>query len=223
MNLVKAITDELICLIKQLMQDPLLSDFYLVGGTGLALHLKHRKSADIYLFCDAGFESQSICSHLEQKYQAYSLIHELNTARCQIKGIKVEFQSHFEHKRKMRELMAAELDKNVFLEANYDGWGNKVTIYSDDIDKKIAYPGPWDIPIIKKDSNASIDDLSIQTDILRQMNCQYLFSALPIMNHDAIDLQYEKSFENVDSPYRVYLYSVTPSQTKLSTAGVNQN
>ena len=94
MNLVKAITDELICLIKQLMQDPVLSDFYLVGGTGLALHLKHRKSADIDLFCDLGFESQSICSHLEQKYQAISVIHELNTARCQIQGIKVEFLSH---------------------------------------------------------------------------------------------------------------------------------
>lgn len=76
------------------MQDPVLSDFYLVGGTGLALHLKHRKSADIDLFCDLGFESQSICSHLEQKYQAISVIHELNTARCQIQGIKVEFLSH---------------------------------------------------------------------------------------------------------------------------------
>ena len=76
------------------MLDPALIDFYLVGGTGLALQLKHRKSVDIDLFCNQDFDSQSICSHLEQQHQAYNVIHELNTVRCLIKGIKVEFLCH---------------------------------------------------------------------------------------------------------------------------------
>lgn len=76
------------------MLDPALIDFYLVGGTGLALQLKHRKSVDIYLFCNQGFDSQSICSHLEQQHQAYNVIHELNNVRCLINGIKVEFLCH---------------------------------------------------------------------------------------------------------------------------------
>lgn len=90
----KAISDELYALITQLMQDPALNDFYLVGGTGLALQLKHRRSVDIDLFCHTGFDSQSTCSHLEHQHQAYSVIHELNTVRCLIKGIKVEFLCH---------------------------------------------------------------------------------------------------------------------------------
>lgn len=94
MNPVKAVSDELYALIKQLMHDPVLSDFYLVGGTGLALHLNHRKSADIDLFCNKDFDSQSICSHLEHFHQAYSVMHELNTVRCLIHDIKVEFLCH---------------------------------------------------------------------------------------------------------------------------------
>jgi hypothetical protein len=48
----------------------------------------------------------------------------------------------------MRAVMAAELAKNQVLADNFDGWGNKVTIYSDDIARKIGYPNAWDIPYI---------------------------------------------------------------------------
>ncbi len=71
-----------------------------------------------------------------------------------------------EHKRKMQAVMAAELAKNEYLRNNFNGWGNKVTIYSDDIDRKIGYPSPWNIPIIKKDTKVTIDNLSINTEIL---------------------------------------------------------
>lgn len=90
----KAVSDELLSLLRELMHDPLLNDFYLVGGTALALHLNHRKSVDIDLFCDQGFDSQSLCSHLEYAHQASNTLHELNTVRSVIRGIKVEFLCH---------------------------------------------------------------------------------------------------------------------------------
>lgn len=90
----KGISEPLMRLLKQLMQDTMLQDFYLAGGTGLALHLGHRESIDIDLFHNSDFDSRLVCSHLEQKYQAEDLIHELNTARVSINGIKVEFLTH---------------------------------------------------------------------------------------------------------------------------------
>ncbi len=113
-----------------------------------------------------------------------------------------------EHKRRMRAVMAAELDKYAFLAANFDGWGNKVTIYSDDIARKIGYPGPWDIPYITKDTDVSIDSLSIRSDLLKAMNCIYVLSALEIKNYNEIGLEYMKSFKNEKSRYRIYLYKI---------------
>lgn len=116
-----------------------------------------------------------------------------------------------EHKRKMRAVMAAELDKNEFLANNFDGWGNKVTIFSDDIARKIGYPNAWDIPYITKDAGVSIDSLLIRSDLLSQMNCKYLLSALEIKNYKETGLEFLKSFQNDKSSYRIYLYQVLPA------------
>ena len=90
----KGISEPLMRLLKQLMQDTMLQDFYLAGGTGLALHLGHRESIDIDLFHGSNFDSRFVCSHLEKKYRAEGVIHESNTARVSINGIKVEFLTH---------------------------------------------------------------------------------------------------------------------------------
>ena len=122
-----------------------------------------------------------------------------------------------EHKRRMREVMASELAKNQVLADNFDGWGNKVTIYSDDIARKIGYPTAWDIPFITKDLDVSIDSLSIRSDLLYGMNCRYLLSALEITNCDETGLEFLESFENDQSPYRIYLYKVLSA---VATAGL---
>ena len=120
------------------------------------------------------------------------------------------YQSNYpiEHKRKMQEVMANELAKNEYLRNNFNGWGNKVTIYSDDIDRKIGYPSPWNIPIIKKDTKVTIDNLSINTEILKNMNCQYLISALMITNPSQTGLTFLKDFVTTNSLYRIYLYRI---------------
>jgi hypothetical protein len=117
----------------------------------------------------------------------------------------------------MRAVMAAELAKNQVLADNFDGWGNKVTIYSDDIARKIGYPNAWDIPYITKDYDTSIDSLSIRSDLLYGMNCRYLLSALEITNCNETGLEYLESFGNDQSPYRIYLYKVLPV---VDTAGL---
>lgn len=112
-----------------------------------------------------------------------------------------------EHKNEFGKAMEGELIKNKKLSNTYYNWGSPCYLFSDDIDKKIGY-GEHAVPIIRKDSGIVIDNLSIDTNILQSMNCRYVFSSLPIQNHDEIGLKPENTFENDVSPYKIYLYSI---------------
>ncbi len=56
-------------LIKRLMADAELKDFFMVGGTALSLLIGHRISVDIDLFTEKDFNAASLRQHLEQGYQ----------------------------------------------------------------------------------------------------------------------------------------------------------
>lgn len=58
----------LISTLKQLMQLSYLKDFHLVGGTGLALQLGHRKSIDIDLFTYKDFDSAGLSQKLASDF-----------------------------------------------------------------------------------------------------------------------------------------------------------
>ncbi len=49
----RAVSAELLLLIDELSKNAIIREFYLAGGTGLALHLGHRKSMDLDLFSQA--------------------------------------------------------------------------------------------------------------------------------------------------------------------------
>lgn len=57
-------------LIHRLMDDEKLKDFYLVGGTALALMLGHRMSVDIDLFTTAEFNGDETARYLRDNYNA---------------------------------------------------------------------------------------------------------------------------------------------------------
>lgn len=61
-------------LLKSLMQQDFLIDFYLAGGTALALQIGHRISIDIDLFTDKDFNLAEIRTRLEQKYKLIDVI-----------------------------------------------------------------------------------------------------------------------------------------------------
>ena len=56
-------------LIKKLQHDKNLNDFFLVGGTALALQIGHRTSDDIGLFTNQPFDSNKLTEYLEINYQ----------------------------------------------------------------------------------------------------------------------------------------------------------
>jgi hypothetical protein len=59
-------------LLKKVMQLPALKDFYLVGGTALALIYGHRSSVDMDLFSITDFSNESIISAVENKFPGFT-------------------------------------------------------------------------------------------------------------------------------------------------------
>lgn len=81
---------ETLGILKALMQDPLLNDFYLVGGTALALQIGHRISVDIDLFTNLPFDSTRLSAELKQKYNFKENVDRGYFLQGQIDGVKVD-------------------------------------------------------------------------------------------------------------------------------------
>lgn len=81
---------ETLGILKALMQEPLLNDFYLVGGTALSLQIGHRISVDIDLFTNEPFDSIFLSAELKQKYNFKENQNRGYFIQGQIDGVKVD-------------------------------------------------------------------------------------------------------------------------------------
>ena len=81
-------------LIQQLQALPGLKDFYLVGGTALALQLGHRNSIDIDLFTLNEFSDTSIIELISKQYTINEIFRRQNTVISLINNIKTDFIRH---------------------------------------------------------------------------------------------------------------------------------
>ena len=85
------ILPETLQLLKELQQDPLLGQFFLVGGTALALHIGHRLSIDLDLFSEKPFDTNELETHLALNYTFNTDYLASNTLKGFIDEIKVDF------------------------------------------------------------------------------------------------------------------------------------
>jgi hypothetical protein len=90
----ETISKPILELLKMLMQDPSLKDFFLVGGTALSLQIGHRISIDIDLFNINEFDENSLLSKMEAQYNFGQLYQDKNTLKGEVDGIKVDLLSH---------------------------------------------------------------------------------------------------------------------------------
>lgn len=88
------ISPGIFALIQELQTIPELAEFYLVGGTSLALQLGHRNSIDIDLFSQNSFDTGKLKKILSLKFNVI-VDHEFtNTILTHINKIKVDFVTH---------------------------------------------------------------------------------------------------------------------------------
>ncbi len=76
-------------LLKNLLQEDILSSFNLAGGTALALYMGHRKSVDLDLFTPFAFDAVQLKDFLESKYGFCTDFMDRNTLKGTINGINV--------------------------------------------------------------------------------------------------------------------------------------
>ncbi|HAV14602.1 MAG TPA: hypothetical protein DCX06_14090 [Opitutae bacterium] len=89
-----AVSPELWSLLKRLMADESMGQFFLVGGTALALRFGHRVSVDIDLFSDRAFDSLRLAELLVSEYGLSEATVEKNTVLGVLDGIKLDCMAH---------------------------------------------------------------------------------------------------------------------------------
>ena len=88
------IAPETFKLIQQLQNIPELKEYYLVGGTALALQLGHRNSIDIDLFTKNEFEADDIINLLSPEYSMSATLARKGTLLAVVNNIKTDFIRH---------------------------------------------------------------------------------------------------------------------------------
>jgi len=83
-------------ILRELMILPELNNFYLVGGTALALYYGHRVSIDLDLFSTVDFETPSLIPVLEQRFSGFTYNNANNPVGlfAFIDDVKVDFVKH---------------------------------------------------------------------------------------------------------------------------------
>ena len=89
-----AVSQALMELLQTLMQDPFFTDFYLVGGTSLALRFAHRESIDIDLFTHQSFDSAAFSERLKEQYGMIEAAVPENSVSGWINDIKLDLIAH---------------------------------------------------------------------------------------------------------------------------------
>ena len=90
----ESVKSDVLNLIYAMQEKEYLQDFFLVGGTGLALQIGHRQSDDIDLFTINDFNQEALLEKLEIEFSFNMDSIENNTIKGFIEGIKVDLLSH---------------------------------------------------------------------------------------------------------------------------------
>jgi hypothetical protein len=89
----EAVAPHTLALIQELQTVPALENFFLVGGTSLALQIGHRTSVDIDLFTFENIDADALIGAL-QDYNMQVSYRAKNTLITFIEGVKVDFITH---------------------------------------------------------------------------------------------------------------------------------
>ncbi len=103
------------------------------------------------------------------------------------------------YKHEFKKIIERELEKNAGIAKGFNNWGSACYIYT-------AEGG-----IIEEKSEAklsTIKKLDLNTDQLKKMGCEYVFSIYEIENYQENGLKYLKLFKDTNSPWEVFLYEI---------------
>ena len=122
-----------------------------------------------------------------------SLIHGFGT----IDGYSNNYPLSYKHE--FREIIKDELELSEFNKAYFDDWGNRCYI---------LYHEWANAYMLSKYYQGSVNDLHLNYDKMKEMNCKYIFSAAPINDCEQYGLSAIGAFDSSVSYWRVYVYKI---------------
>lgn len=103
-----------------------------------------------------------------------------------------------DYKHKFREVIQGELDKSEGLKNYYDTWGSRCYVFS--ADEKVG-------DVTGKDPEVHTT-MTLNTIKLKQLGCQYIFSAVFIDNYEELGLKYLNSYTSPNSYWNIIVYAL---------------
>lgn len=107
-----------------------------------------------------------------------------------------------EYKHEFRKVIINELDKDNVLKSYFDNWGSRCYIFSSELKER----GNQYLCSTKDD--ISVNHLDINTKILKELGCEYIFSAVDIKNYKDLNLVYVNNYTTNESYWNVRVYKL---------------
>lgn len=111
-----------------------------------------------------------------------------------------------EYKHAFRRVISGELAKSEEIQKYFDGWGNRCYLFSAELGREY---------IFDKNCGRSVKHLDINTNALADLGCQYIFAAVPIDNHESLDLKLLNTYDTPNSYRRIWVYEIDKSDVSL--------
>lgn len=112
------------------------------------------------------------------------------------------FNYSLNYKHKFRRVIKNELNKNKTLRDYFDDWGSRCYVFSDELYKKNNQF------LCSKKDDFSVKEIDIDTNVLKEFGCEYIFSSVNIENFKELNLEYVNSYSTVDSFWNIRVYKI---------------
>lgn len=105
------------------------------------------------------------------------------------------------YKHTFRRIIEGELEKNDYIRMLFDTWGNRCYVTTAEQANYYTFEKKW---------GSVIYDLDLNLEVMKELNCQYVFSAAYLMDAEekGLTLLREEPFETDGSWYHIYVYEV---------------
>lgn len=104
-----------------------------------------------------------------------------------------------EYKHQFRRVIARELEKNEQTRLYFDEWGSRCYLFNG------ATGNAW---MLGKRAGIQYEGLEFDMDALKELGCEYIFSAGEILDSDRMGLTYMGFYETEDSYWGIWLYQL---------------
>ncbi len=103
------------------------------------------------------------------------------------------------YKHEFRQILEKEMEKEPGIAYYYDTWGSRCYLFASETGCGYSLP---------KGTDFVYEDLDFNTEVMKEMGCEYIFSAAPIANPEKMNLVFIEEFPHDVANQNIYLYGL---------------